>query len=201
VPLRNPALAAMEIASVARMFPGRAHIGFGHGILDWMGQVGARAESPMTLLREYTTALRALLHGETVTTSGRYVHLDGVALDWPPSAPPPLLVGAMGDKTTALAGELSDGVIFSDTTADRVRQAMEHLRAGRRTAGREGVGDVVVFLAVEGALDASAVADGVHEMVAAGATHVALYVRDSTVPLEDAAHFVVHELQPRVDGL
>ena len=84
VPLRNVALTAMEIATMARLFPGRLTAGVGHGVLDWMGQVGARVESPMTLLREYT-ALYALLHGETVTTHGRYVHLDEVALDWPPA--------------------------------------------------------------------------------------------------------------------
>src|SRR5207237_2638427 len=63
VPLRNVALTAMEIATLARLFPGRLTAGIGHGVLDWMAQVGAKAESPMTLLREYTTALSALLHG------------------------------------------------------------------------------------------------------------------------------------------
>ena len=79
VPLRNVALTAMELATVSRLFPGRLVAGVGHGVLDWMGQAGARVESPMTLLREYTTALYALLHGETVTTRGRYVNLDAVA--------------------------------------------------------------------------------------------------------------------------
>jgi alkanesulfonate monooxygenase SsuD/methylene tetrahydromethanopterin reductase-like flavin-dependent oxidoreductase (luciferase family) len=88
VPLRNVALTAMEIATVARLFPGRLTVGIGHGVLEWMGQVGVRVESPMTLLREYTAALYSLLHGETVTTHGRYVHLDGVALDWPPAGAP-----------------------------------------------------------------------------------------------------------------
>src|SRR5689334_13863865 len=60
VPLRNPALAAMEIASLARMFPGRVTVGLGHGVREWMEQVGEGVESPMTLLREHTTAVRAL---------------------------------------------------------------------------------------------------------------------------------------------
>ena len=110
VPLRNPALAAMEIASLARLFPDRVHVGVGHGVLDWMAQVGARAESPMTLLREYVTALRDLLAGETVTTDGRYVQLRDVRLGWAPESPPPLHVGAVRPKTLALAGELADGV-------------------------------------------------------------------------------------------
>jgi alkanesulfonate monooxygenase SsuD/methylene tetrahydromethanopterin reductase-like flavin-dependent oxidoreductase (luciferase family) len=42
-----------------------------------MAQVGAGAASPMALLREQTAAIRALLAGETVTTAGKYVQLDG----------------------------------------------------------------------------------------------------------------------------
>src|SRR5216684_3456286 len=60
VPLRNVALTAMELATLARLFPGRLTAGVGHGVLDWMSQVGAKAASPMTLLREYTAALYAL---------------------------------------------------------------------------------------------------------------------------------------------
>src|SRR3984957_15472141 len=112
VPLRNVALTAMEIATLARLFPGRLTVGVGHGVLDWMGQVGARVESPMTLLREYIAALYALLHGQTVTTHGRYVHLDNVTLDWPPVVVPPLLVGGIRPRTVALAGELADGGII-----------------------------------------------------------------------------------------
>jgi len=59
VPFRNPALAAMEIATLARLFPGRFVPSAGHGVLEWMDQVGARAASPMTLLREWVTAVRA----------------------------------------------------------------------------------------------------------------------------------------------
>ena len=52
-PLRNVATAAMEIATLERLFPGRFVPVVGHGVQDWMGQIGARAESPLTLLREY----------------------------------------------------------------------------------------------------------------------------------------------------
>ena len=84
VPFRNPALAAMELATLARLFPGRLTVALGHGVQDWMRQVGAAVDSPMTLLREHTTAVRALLAGETVDVRGRYVSLDKVTLDWPP---------------------------------------------------------------------------------------------------------------------
>jgi alkanesulfonate monooxygenase SsuD/methylene tetrahydromethanopterin reductase-like flavin-dependent oxidoreductase (luciferase family) len=139
VPLRNPAVAAMEIATLARLFPGRFLPGLGHGVLDWMGQVGARVSSPMTLLREHTAAVRDLLHGRTVDVDGRFVHLEQVALDWPPADVPPLLVGGRGPKTVRLAGELGDGVILDDGhTPDQVRAALEHVAEGRAAAGRTG---------------------------------------------------------------
>src|SRR3954449_11335913 len=102
LPFRNVALCAMEIATLSRISGGRALPGIGHGVQEWMGQVGARAASPLTLLREYATALRSLLSGEEVTTKGRYVNLDAVRLDWPPAEVPPLYFGSTGPKTLAL---------------------------------------------------------------------------------------------------
>ncbi len=113
MPLRNPALVAMEIASLVRMFGDRVHVGVGHGVLEWMAQVGARAASPMTLLREYVTAVQGLLAGELVTTEGDYVRLREVKLGWPPASKPALHVGAVGPKTVALAGEIGDGLIMT----------------------------------------------------------------------------------------
>lgn len=122
VPLRNVAATAMEIATIERLFPGRFIPVIGHGVQHWMGQVGARAESPLTLLTEYAVALRRLLDGETVTVSGRYVNLDGVALSWPPSPAPQLLIGGEGPKTLALAAAHGDGTMLTSAlTEDRIR--------------------------------------------------------------------------------
>jgi alkanesulfonate monooxygenase SsuD/methylene tetrahydromethanopterin reductase-like flavin-dependent oxidoreductase (luciferase family) len=177
VALRNPAVVAMEIATLARLFPDRFVPGLGHGVLDWMGQVGARAESPMTLLREHTAAVRALLHGHRVDVDGRYVHLDGVALEWPPSQPPPLLLGARGPKTLRLAGESADGVILdAAATPDDVRAACVEVEAGRAVAGRTDPYKVVVYieppvgLAADGLADV--VAKAVRDLGGAGATSV-----------------------------
>lgn len=118
VPLRNVALTAMEAATLHRMFPGRVTLGVGHGVQDWMGQAGARPESPLTLLREHLLALRALLRGERVTTSGRYVRLDDVALDWPPAPEDAaVLAGGTGPRTVRLTGEAADGTILTANTS------------------------------------------------------------------------------------
>ncbi|MBM7089366.1 LLM class flavin-dependent oxidoreductase, partial [Streptomyces sp. S12] len=138
VPLRNVALTAMEAATLHRMFPGRVTLGVGHGVQDWMGQVGARPESPLTLLREHLLALRALLRGERVTTSGRYVRLDDVALDWPPAPEDAaVLAGGTGPRTVRLTGEAADGTILTaNTSAEGVRRARRLVDEGRAEAGR-----------------------------------------------------------------
>ncbi|KRE29931.1 oxidoreductase [Mycobacterium sp. Soil538] len=137
VPVRNVALAAMEIATLARAFPGRLRIGVGHGVQDWMAQIGERVSSPMTLLREYLTCLIALLRGERVTFHGRYVDLDQVQLDWPPDPAPGILAAAVGPKTLRLSGELAAGtVITGGTSPDQLRAAASHIRTGQGSDAR-----------------------------------------------------------------
>src|SRR5690349_14871029 len=63
---RNPAITAMELATLARLAPGRLLPGIGHGIQEWMAQMGARATSPLTALTEVLTVVRRLLRGERV---------------------------------------------------------------------------------------------------------------------------------------
>jgi alkanesulfonate monooxygenase SsuD/methylene tetrahydromethanopterin reductase-like flavin-dependent oxidoreductase (luciferase family) len=168
VPLRNPALTAMEIATVTRLFPDRFLPGLGHGVLDWMAQAGAAVASPMTLLREYTAAVRALLAGERVSTEGRYVRLDGVALEWPPESPPPLFVGGHGPKTVRLAAELGDGLLLgSVATLDAVREARAAVDAVRGDRPFQ----VVLNLPVD---DVGAMSDQVAAATAAGADVIVL---------------------------
>ena len=212
VPFRNVALCAMEIATLRRLFGERAIVGIGHGVQDWMAQVGARPASPLTLLREYATALRALLDGETVSTDGRYVRLDGVALDWPPDPAPRLLLGAAGPKTLALAGELGDGTILDGSTS------VDGVRAAKRQIAAAGGHEIVVFLPVTtgpgaaGRLrahrerwndpragvagDAAEIAAVVREYAAAGATKVLLQPTPDDPDPEGFLRFVAHQVRP-----
>lgn len=222
VPLRNVALAAMDVASLHRLFPGRAIVGVGHGVQDWMGQVGARVSSPLTLLREYVTALRALLAGERVDTDGRYVRLDGVTLDWPPPRVPPVLVGATGPRTLRLSGEVADGTILTaSSTQEEVRAARAAIDEGRAAAGRADPHRIVVYLLTatgDGAAerldaerrswtlgsrqgvagDAAAVADEVARYAAAGADTVVLQPTGDEPDPEGFVRFVAEQVRPLV---
>jgi alkanesulfonate monooxygenase SsuD/methylene tetrahydromethanopterin reductase-like flavin-dependent oxidoreductase (luciferase family) len=226
VPLRNVALTAMEIATLDRMFPGRLLAGVGHGVQPWMQQVGARVESPMTLLREYTVALRRLLNGERVSTLGRYVTLDDVALDWPPTSPPRLLLGGAGPKSLRMAGELGDGTLLSsamteDEIAGACVLALEGARTGVAPGGREDTGrhDIVATLIcatgpgaqqrVDGEVaiwgrtpgagiagDAETVADAVLRLASVGCTSVAVLPTQDEQDLEGLIDFLGREVRP-----
>jgi 5,10-methylenetetrahydromethanopterin reductase len=131
-PARNAAFAAMEIAALARVYPGRVLPGIGHGVGDWMRQVGAKPESELALLEEIVVAIRALLAGEEVRMEGRYVRLRGVRLDHPPAEVPPVYTGVRRARSLALSGRVADGTILSEPSAvPYVEWACEQIAATR----------------------------------------------------------------------
>jgi alkanesulfonate monooxygenase SsuD/methylene tetrahydromethanopterin reductase-like flavin-dependent oxidoreductase (luciferase family) len=157
MPLRNVATTAMEIATVERLFPRRLLPGVGHGVLPWMGQVGARAASPLTLMREYVPALRSLLAGEQVDIAGRYVTLDGVRLDYPPEAPPRVYAAAEGPKTLRLSGEVADGTVLdSGHTPTEIAASVAAIREARTAAGITDDPELVAYVIAAFGADAEA---------------------------------------------
>ncbi|BFV60144.1 LLM class flavin-dependent oxidoreductase [Kitasatospora sp. CMC57] len=113
-PLRSPALLAMELATMARMFPGRLVSGIGHGVPEWMASVGLAAKSPLALLEETISSVRALLHGERVELDGREVRLAGVQLVHPPVEPPPVVAGVVRPRSLELSGRVADGTLIAE---------------------------------------------------------------------------------------
>lgn len=223
VPLRNVALMAMELATLHRLFPGRLLPGIGHGVQDWMGQVGARPASPLTLLREYAEALRLLLDGHEVTVTGRYVSLDRVRLDWPPEPGTPLLVGGTGPRTLGLAGAVGDGIVIGSVTSEaELAESVAAARSGWATSGRGGGRMPVVthLLAATGpgaeqrladelrrwdradgapgrgvAGDARTVADAVRRLAEIGATSVVFQPTEDEPDLLGFAEFVGRDVR------
>ena len=114
---RNAAFATMELATLAQLFPGRIIAGVGHGMPAWMRDVGAWPESPLTLLREFTVALRTLLRGEPGPPGGRSVGVEGVVIEEVPAVVPPVVLGVRGPRSLAVAGDVADGVILAEPAA------------------------------------------------------------------------------------
>lgn len=127
---RNPAITAMEFATLCGLGPGRFTPGIGHGVQSWMEQMGARPRSPLTALDEVLVAVRRLLAGEQVTMHGQYVHLDDVRLDQPPADPPVILAGVRGPKSMAVAGRAAGGVVLAEPASPTyVRWAVDQAGA------------------------------------------------------------------------
>ncbi|MER5183439.1 LLM class flavin-dependent oxidoreductase [Streptomyces sp. NPDC002896] len=101
---------ASAIATLARLSGGRFRACFGTGFTSRL----AMGRRPMTLaaLREYVTALRGLLDGDTATVDGqlaRMLHAQGLAEARPIKVP--LWLSVFGPRGAKLAAEAADGVI------------------------------------------------------------------------------------------
>jgi alkanesulfonate monooxygenase SsuD/methylene tetrahydromethanopterin reductase-like flavin-dependent oxidoreductase (luciferase family) len=136
---RQVAFAAMELGTLAELFPGRLDAGVGHGMAGWMCSVGAWPASPLTLLEEYTTALRSLLRGEEVTVDGRYVQLTAARLESPPEVVPDVLLGVRGPRSLAVSGAVADGTVLAEPVTP------EYARAARSDAAPRGPHRVVAY--------------------------------------------------------
>jgi alkanesulfonate monooxygenase SsuD/methylene tetrahydromethanopterin reductase-like flavin-dependent oxidoreductase (luciferase family) len=217
VPLRNVAQAAMEIATIDRLFPDRFAAGIGHGNQPWMAQAGVKAEAPLTLLREYASALRKLLDGGSVTTEGRYVRLQEVALDYPPHQPPPLLIGVAGAKSLEAAGELGTGTLLP--LGLDLKGIGESTQRTLKTAGdgHEVIASVIVATGPDarsridaelaqygmpanpeiGAVgNAEEIAATLRQIQAAGVTTIAVLPCRDEENLDEFTHFLGQEVRP-----
>lgn len=145
VALRNPALLAMELATLAEIHPGRLVAGVGHGVTEWMRQVGAATPHKLALLGETIQAVRGLLAGERVTLHGQTVTVDGVALVHPPSVTPPIVTGVVRPRSLELSGRLADGTILAEGTGPaEVTAALGHIGRGR-AAGHRPAHELITF--------------------------------------------------------
>jgi len=116
------------------------------------------------------------------------VHLDDVALEWPPSVAPQVLVGAIGPRTLRLSGEAADGtVLAAGNGPEDVRRAHELIAEGQAAAGRVGGHRLVVYLNVAGQ-DAAQTAAAVAGLADAGADTIVL--QPSLAEADDLERFV-----------
>ncbi len=143
---RNPVFTAMEIATIARMFPGRFLPGLGHGMAHWMRQIGAFPKSQLNALEEVTIAVKRLLSGERLSYDGRHMQLDRAELVHPPDRIPSILLGVRGPKSLTLSGRVADGTILAEYASPAyVSWAREQIADGQRQAGRDSDHQLTVF--------------------------------------------------------
>src|SRR5215204_1186074 len=138
---RNPARLAATFSTLDDLAPGRVILGLGAWWDPLAAKVGITRSKPLGVMREVVTAVRALLHDETVTMHGEHVHLDGVELDYvyqerrPKDVP--IYIGATGMKMMEQTGEIADGCLLNYLVSPSYNTtALEHLSIGAERAGR-----------------------------------------------------------------
>jgi len=123
--LRNPVIAAKEIATLDLLSEGRADWGMGAGWLpsDYEGS-GVRFDPPgvrISRLKESIGVMKALFAGEPVDHDGEHYSVHGVSgTPKPVQRPhPPLLIGAAQRRMLRYAGTVADIVSISPAWESR----------------------------------------------------------------------------------
>jgi len=190
---RHPAVAASGIATVDEIAPGRTFFGIGSGDSAILNL----AERPATLadMRAYIAAVRALHTRRETEWRGRTARLT-----WAPRAVP-IYLSAEGPRTLELAGEIADGVIVNvGLEPSLVRDAVAHVHAGARRAGRDPAAvDLWCMVRANVTDDVAAGIDEIRMELASNAHHVFRFTLEGKhVPgeLADAIRRVQKGYQP-----
>jgi 5,10-methylenetetrahydromethanopterin reductase len=134
--VRHPSVLAMEISTLARMFPSRFLPGIGLGLPNWLHQMGLHPDSQLRAMRDCIESIRRLLAGEELTANGTF-DFDGIRLAYPLDQPVPIYAGVLGPKMMTLAGEVADGIVGSVLAGpEYIRWARDRVAEGAKAAGR-----------------------------------------------------------------
>jgi alkanesulfonate monooxygenase SsuD/methylene tetrahydromethanopterin reductase-like flavin-dependent oxidoreductase (luciferase family) len=134
----TPLALAAQAATVGLRSKGRFVLGIGtggYGPAFW-ASVGL-PDRPIAIMRNYLTAVRALLTGETVTSEGPGVHLRGVSLGTANLPGVPIQLGALGPQMVRLAGELADGALLNWANPQRIAESRRLVAEGADRRGRD----------------------------------------------------------------
>lgn len=133
----NPVVVAQQVATLERLYPGRAFLGVGSS--EAMNEIPAGAEWPapeeqLRRTEEALTIITRLLDGETVDHDGDFFRARRARLYVKPERRPPVYLSAFHEGAAEVAGRLADGV----WTLGDPRQAPAVIAGYRRGAERAG---------------------------------------------------------------
>jgi len=136
--LWHPMQIAMQMATIAEAFPGRAGIAVSIGNLMNLAESGVQPTKMVRVMREYVEALRGLWSGEAVEQDGHVWQLNGARLAFTPPEPIPIFVASTGPQVLRLSGRIADGVLFSGgLSLAFTKRCAEYANEGIREAGRD----------------------------------------------------------------
>jgi len=169
IPARTPAMTAMTAATLDTLSGGRFRLGLGvSGPQVSEGWHGVRFDKPLARTREYVDIVRMALARERVAYDGKHWTLPlpggpGKALRLtvhPARTDIPVYLAAIGPRNLELTGEIADGWLAIFFSPEYAPELLDHVRAGRKTAGKDMGGfDVVPTVPVLVGDDLDAAAD------------------------------------------
>jgi len=189
LPMRNPFLAAKQIATAAAMSEGRVTLTIGVGWsnieFELVGQSfarrGARADEMLLVMQK-------LWSGETIDHEGEFYHFDRLKLTPPlPPSPIPIWVGGISDRALRRAAR-NEGWLSDLQTSSEILECVDRVRSYRRELGRGESFDVMA--SANDAMDV----DGYRRLGEGGVTHVL------TMPWV-FYHGLTEDVGKKVDGI
>ncbi|MEM7077435.1 MAG: LLM class flavin-dependent oxidoreductase [Pseudomonadota bacterium] len=139
LPLRHPLPVARQLATVARIAPGRMWFGVGIGGED-RHEIEVCGIDPRTRGKRTNEALeiiRGLMDGETVDFQGSQLQVSGARIRPVPKTPIPIIVGGRSDAALVRAGRYADGWVGVWCSTRRYAEAVELVAATAAEYGRK----------------------------------------------------------------
>ena len=141
--LRTPVLTGMSAVGLAELSGERAILGLGasHPFIVEGGH-GAVLKRPLTHMREYVEIIRRLIQEPEFGYQGKVYNVTKYAAPERTNFHPhpfhiPIFIAALRTQMARLAGEVADGVLMNWATTDYLRRAIDIVRDGARSAGRD----------------------------------------------------------------
>jgi|tagenome__1003787_1003787.scaffolds.fasta_scaffold20799078_2 5,10-methylenetetrahydromethanopterin reductase len=139
--LRDPLIAAQQLATLDELSDGRAVAAVSVGNLAMLEQFGVDPSGLRIArrMRETHAAMRALLDTGSADLDGELLRYRGVFTTARPAHRVPLLIGAMGGPLTfRIAGEIADGVYAACSfSREALQYVLENVAIGAERAGRD----------------------------------------------------------------
>jgi coenzyme F420-dependent glucose-6-phosphate dehydrogenase len=141
----NPVVVAQQVATLERLYPGRAFLGAGSS--EAMNEIPAGMDWPspeeqLARTEEALLIITGLLDGETVDFDGRFFKARNARLYLDLDRRPPVYLSAFHEQAAELAGRLADGV-WTLGDPEQAPKIVEAYRRGAERAGREP-GEVIL---------------------------------------------------------
>jgi probable F420-dependent oxidoreductase len=139
LPLRNPVVAAKEMATLDFLSGGRFLVAVGVGDEDERAYTacGVPKSERGGRLDEAIPLLRRLWREDEVTHHSRYFHLDDITIVPKPLGPMPIWLGGRSEAALRRIGRLCDGWLPSTTTPDEIADGIRQIQHFAAEADRE----------------------------------------------------------------